>query len=94
MNKQELAEALASQTGLPKSKALEVLTVLFDGETGVIASTLKGGDQVALTGFGTFKSVAQKARTARNPQTGATIEVPARNAPRFSAGKNLKTTVA
>ncbi len=58
-----------------------------------ITKSLKKGDPVSFVGFGTFKTANRKARTARNPQTGAAIQIPKRRVPRFSAGKALKQAV-
>jgi nucleoid DNA-binding protein len=55
-----------------------------------IVNTLKNGDVVTYVGFGTFKVVKRKARTGRNPQTGAEIQINASNAPKFVPGKALK----
>ena len=54
---------------------------------------MKIQDKVALVGFGTFSVSKRKARTARNPRTGETIEVPAKMAPKFKAGRDLKNAV-
>jgi nucleoid DNA-binding protein len=54
---------------------------------------LKKGNKVALVGFGSFSVGKRKARTGRNPQTGATIKIAARKVPKFSAGKTLKDAV-
>jgi len=58
-----------------------------------ISQALKKGDAVTLVGFGTFKVVKRKARTGRNPQTGAEIKISASNAPKFVPGKALKVAV-
>jgi DNA-binding protein HU-beta len=58
-----------------------------------ITKALKKGDSITFVGFGTFKTSQRKARTARNPQTGAPIKIKARRVVRFSAGKALKTAV-
>jgi DNA-binding protein HU-beta len=58
-----------------------------------IVRTLKNGDVVTLVGFGTFKVVKRKARTGRNPQTGAEIQISASNAPKFVPGKAFKDAV-
>jgi DNA-binding protein HU-beta len=93
MNKSEMADALATRTGLNKNKALEVVCAIFD-EDGLIAGTLKKGGDVAITGFGTFKVNNRAARTAMNPITKAKMQVAAKRVPKFSAGKNLKSAVA
>jgi DNA-binding protein HU-beta len=54
---------------------------------------VKKGGKVALVGFGTFSVSKRKARTGRNPQTGATMKIPARKVPKFSAGKAFKDAV-
>ena len=58
-----------------------------------VTSALRKGDRVALVGFGTFSVAKRKARTARNPRTGETINVPARKAPKFKAGRELKKAI-
>jgi nucleoid DNA-binding protein len=89
MNKAELIAKIASDTGLSKTTAADALASI----TGSIAKSLKKGDSVSLVGFGTFKISHRKARKARNPQTGATISIPKRRVPRFTAGKALKLAV-
>ena len=58
-----------------------------------IGKALKKGDKVTLVGFGNFSVSKRKARTGRNPQTGATIKIAARKVPKFSAGKAFKDAV-
>ncbi len=82
MNKQELIAKVAKDMGGTKSKAAEAVASVIDG----ITKALKKGDSVTFVGFGTFKTSNRKARTARNPQTGAPIEIPKRKAVRFVAG--------
>ncbi len=89
MTKQDLVEALAQKTGLSKSGASEALNTLLDA----ITSSLKKGESVTITGFGTFLVTKRKARTGRNPKTGATIQIPARKAVRFRVGAELKKAV-
>lgn len=89
MNKQELIAKIAKDTGSSKSGAAAALESLIDG----ITRSLKKGDSITFVGFGTFKTAQRKARTARNPQTGATIRIPKRRVVRFSAGKALKHAV-
>jgi DNA-binding protein HU-beta len=89
MNKQEIVAKIAKDTGISKTNAAAALDSLIDG----ITRSLKKGDAVSFVGFGTFKTANRKARTARNPQTGATIKLPKRRVPRFSAGKALKQAV-
>ncbi|SFL89069.1 HU family DNA-binding protein [Marinobacter zhejiangensis] len=89
MRKPELAAAIAEQTGLSKDKASEVITAFTDQ---VSAATARG-DDVTLIGFGTFNIRTRNARTGRNPQTGATIEIPASKTVGFKAGKALKDAI-
>jgi DNA-binding protein HU-beta len=89
MNKQDVATKIAKDTGITKTSAAAVIDSLIDG----ITRSLKKGDSVSFVGFGTFKVSNRKARTARNPQTGAAINIPKRRVPRFSAGKALKQAV-
>jgi DNA-binding protein HU-beta len=89
MNKQELIEKIAKDTGVTKSSAAAALESALDG----IKKSLKKGDPITFVGFGTFKTSVRKARTARNPQTGAAIKIPKRRVVRFSAGKALKDAV-
>jgi len=89
MSKQELVNYVAENTGLSKKDAEAALSSFVDG----IKSALKKGESVTLVGFGTFSVSHRNARTGRNPQTGATIQISARKVPVFKAGKGLKETV-
>jgi DNA-binding protein HU-beta len=89
MNKADLADAVASATGSSKAAAGASVDAVLDA----ITDALKKGDKVALTGFGTFEVRNRAARTGRNPQTGATIQVAASKAPAFKAGAALKKAV-
>lgn len=89
MNKQELIAKIAKDTGATKTMAAEAIESLIDGVT----RTLKKGGTVTFVGFGTFKTSQRKARTARNPQTGATIKIAKRRVARFTPGKALKHAV-
>ena len=89
MNKSELIDQIAESADISKSKAGAALDAVVDGITGA----LKNGDSVSLVGFGTFSVKARAARTGRNPQTGASIEIAASNVPGFKAGKALKDSV-
>ena len=89
MTKQELIAKIAKDTGSSKTGAAAALDSMIDG----ITRSLRKGDPVTFVGFGTFKTAQRKARTARNPQTGAPIKIKARRVVRFSAGKALKTAV-
>ena len=89
MNKQELIAKIAKDTGSSKASASAAVESLIEG----ITKSLKKGDPVAFVGFGTFKTAQRKARKARNPQTGATIQIPRRRVVRFTVGKALKDAV-
>jgi DNA-binding protein HU-beta len=89
VNKSELIEAIAESADLPKAAAGRALEAVIE----TIETTLKSGDQVALVGFGTFSVKDRAARTGRNPQTGAPIEIAAAKIPNFKAGKSLKDAV-
>ena len=89
MNKQDLIAKVAKDLGGTKTAAAQAIESVLDG----ITKALKKGDSVTFVGFGTFKTSQRKARTARNPQTGAAIKIPKRRVVRFSAGKALKDAV-
>lgn len=89
MNKQDLIAKIAKDVDLSKSAAAAAVDSLIEGVT----KALKKGDSITFVGFGTFKTSMRKARTARNPQTGASIKIPKRRVVRFTAGKALKTAV-
>ena len=89
MNKSELIDAIAADSGLSKADAGRAL----DGFTSAITGALKGGDSVSMVGFGTFAVKQRAARAGRNPRTGETIQIAASNNPSFKAGKALKDAV-
>jgi DNA-binding protein HU-beta len=89
VNKSELVDHVADKTGLPKTKAQEVIEAVFEG----IKTTLTSGGDVRLVGFGTFSVSERAATTGRNPRTGETIDIPASKSPKFKAGKELKDAV-
>ncbi|KPJ72293.1 hypothetical protein AMJ52_06790 [candidate division TA06 bacterium DG_78] len=89
MTKAELIEKIAAKAKISKRAANIALNTFVESVTGA----LKRGDRVALVGFGTFSVAKRKARTARNPRTGETIQVPAKRAPKFKAGRELKKAV-
>ena len=89
MTKQDVISRIAADTGMKKRDASKAVESLIES----ITRSLKRGDPVSFVGFGTFKTSSRKARTARNPQTGATITIPKRRVPRFSAGKSLRQAV-
>ena len=92
MNKSDLVDALANQAGMTKADVARALEAMF-GSGGIIASALKAGTRVQITGFGAFEAKHRKARTGRNPRTGDTIQIPASKTPGFKAGKGLKDAI-
>ena len=86
MNKAQLVELVAKQTQLTKTQIEDTLNASLE----VIRKSVKKGDDVTLVGFGTFTKSKRKARTGRNPQTGAEIKIPAMTVPRFRPGKEFK----
>jgi len=88
MNKRDLIDAISGRLGDKKSATEAVNAVL---ET--IQSAVASGDKVAITGFGVFEKSERPARTARNPATGATIQVPKSSVPKFRAGADFKALV-
>lgn len=89
MKKPELAAAIASQTGLSREKAGEIITAFTDQ----ISAAVSRGEDVSLIGFGTFCIRHREARDGRNPQTGAAIRIPASKTVGFRAGKTLREQI-
>jgi DNA-binding protein HU-beta len=89
LNKAELVTRVARDTGLTKTDVLRVLDAFLD----TVGRSLKKGDKVALVGFGTFMVARRRARAGFNPRTRAPMRIPARRAPRFAAGKDLRALV-
>jgi Bacterial nucleoid DNA-binding protein len=89
MNKTELVDAIAEETGLTKKDAEASLKAFI----ATVGKELKKGGSVQLVGFGTFEVGKRAARTGRNPKTGETIKIKAAKTPKFKAGKALKDLV-
>jgi DNA-binding protein HU-beta len=89
MNKSELVAKIAEGAEITKASAARALDSLI----GSITEELANGGEVALVGFGTYKVNDRAARTGRNPQTGAEIQIAAAKVPAFKAGKTLKDAV-
>ena len=89
MNKNDLVAAVADSAGLSKADAAKAV----DGVLDAISGQLKSGGEVRIVGFGTFSVSKRAASTGRNPQTGAVIQIPASNQPKFKPGKALKDAV-
>lgn len=90
MNKAQLIDAMAAGAGLTKADAKKAL----DAFVSATSDALKGGDRVALIGFGSFSVTERGARTGRNPQTGKEITIPAKKVVKFKAGAELSDTVS
>ena len=88
MNKRDLIDAISGRLGDKKS-ATEAVNAVLD----TIQSAVASGDKVAITGFGVFEKSERPARTARNPATGATIQVPKSSVPKFRPGADFKALV-
>jgi DNA-binding protein HU-beta len=89
MNKKELVESIADAADISKAAAEKAL----NGTLAAIAETLKKGNKVTLVGFGTFSVTKRDARQGRNPQTGATIDIPAKKVAKFKAGSKLTEAI-
>ncbi|MGF1689450.1 DNA-binding protein HU-beta [Photobacterium japonica] len=89
MNKTQLVDQIAENADISKASAGRALDAFLDA----VSDSLKAGDSVALVGFGTFSVRERAARTGRNPQTGAEIQIAAAKVPGFKAGKALKDSV-
>lgn len=86
MNKTELVKVVAEKADLTQAVAADAVNAMVDA----IVEKLAEGDEVAILGFGSFKVADRPARTARNPQTGEMVEVPASKAVTFKLSKSLK----
>ncbi|MBI1835707.1 MAG: HU family DNA-binding protein [Flavobacteriia bacterium] len=89
MNKAELIDAIAAESGLSKVDAKKAL----DGFVSATANAMKSGDKISLVGFGSFSVSNRAARTGRNPQTGKEIKIASKNVVRFKAGAELSAKV-
>lgn len=90
MNRNELREAIANETGLNGTQADAALSATLDS----ISNALAQGDKVTLAGFGTFETRERAARAGRNPQTGEAIQIAASTAPAFKPAAALKKLVS
>ena len=89
MNKSELIDAMAADAGISKGAAKKALESLVSN----VGSTLKGGGRVSLVGFGSWSVSQRAAREGRNPQTGKTIKIAAKNVVKFKPGAELDGSV-
>ena len=89
MSKKDLIDAVAEHAEITKEKA----GIAVDAIITYIEKSLKKGDEVSIPPLGKFKVTKRKARTGRNPSTGAEIKIPASIVPKFQPSKTLKDTV-
>ncbi|TXI86137.1 MAG: HU family DNA-binding protein [Crocinitomicaceae bacterium] len=89
MNKAELIDAIANESGLSKADAKKAL----DGFVAATSAALKANDRISLVGFGSFSVSERAARTGRNPQTGKEIKIEAKKVVKFKAGSELTDKV-
>ncbi|HKG26830.1 MAG TPA: HU family DNA-binding protein [Thermomicrobiales bacterium] len=89
MRKQDLVRSVAQQTSKPESQVAPIVSAVF----ATIEQALADGDEVAVSGFGSFRVVERPARTGRNPQTRQEITIGPRRTPAFRAGASLKRAV-
>lgn len=86
MNKVELVDQIATKSGLTRKDSEAALKAFME----TIKETIKKGEKIQLIGFGSFEPVDKAAREGRNPKTKEIIQIPAKKAVKFSAGKELK----
>jgi len=89
MNKSDLIDAMAADAGITKAAAKKAL----DSFLGNVEGSLKKGDRVSLVGFGSWSVSRRAARDGRNPQTGKTIRIAAKNVVKFKPGSGLQDSV-
>jgi len=90
MTKAEFVAKVAEKAELKKVDAEKAVNAFFE----TVSETLKAGDKISFTGFGSFEVTARAAREGRNPKTGEKMQISATKAPKFKAGKGLKDAVA
>ncbi len=90
LSKQDVINSVADATGMTKKEAGDAV----DAVVNTIKNALAEGNAVGLIGFGSFEVKTRAARTGRNPQTGAELDIPEKKVPAFKAGKELKDAVA
>ena len=89
MNKAELIDAIANESGLSKADSKKAL----DAFVSATSAALKGNDRISLVGFGSFSVSERAARTGRNPQTGKEIQIASKKVIKFKAGSELTDKV-
>ncbi len=89
MTKADLIAQVAKKAGLTSKASKDAVTAVFS----TITASMKRGEKVVVTGFGTFMVRKRATRKGRNPQTGAEIQIPSTKTPGFTAGKSLKRII-
>lgn len=89
MTKRDLIDLIAKKANLTNKAARDAVQAMLNA----VRDSLKRGEKVVLTGFGTFSVRKRAARPGRNPKTGAKLTIAARKAPGFTPGKTLKKAV-
>jgi nucleoid DNA-binding protein len=89
MNKGDLINKVAEESNITKAQATTAVNAMFSA----IGSALKGNDKATIIGFGTFSVTRREARSGRNPRTGETITIAAKNVVKFKPGKDLMDSV-
>lgn len=90
MNKTELAEKIAAETNLPRRDVDSMLKAFIE----TVQQSVKKGEKISIPGFGGWSQTQKKARTGRNPRTGAAVRIPASKGVKFTVGATFKDTVA
>jgi nucleoid DNA-binding protein len=89
MNKGDLINKVAEESSITKAQATTAVNAMFNA----IGSALQGNDKATIIGFGTFSVTKREARSGRNPRTGETITIAAKNVVKFKPGKDLMDSV-
>lgn len=89
MNKKELAAQVANKNAISLNEATDVIEAVIN----TIGESLKEGEDVRITGFGTFQVKKRAPREGRNPRTGEKLQIPESNVPSFKASKTLKDLI-
>lgn len=94
MKKGDFVKQVAEKAETSREAAARVIEAIFDATSGAISEAVRAGENVAIPGFGRFRSKTRAARKGRNPQTGQEIDIPERTVVQFSSGKGLQDALA
>lgn len=94
MNKLDLARDLAERGDMTRVRAMEVITLIFDADEGILSNALHEGEKITLAGFGTFYVRSREARNGVNPITQERIQIPAKKSVGYRVGKNLRLRIS